>query len=96
VKNSVFRNNPYIGEEPLREIYNANTGFIGKPEEQYLSDYWPEYNSPHQIVESTIYDSDELDWTQKVHLPEFVFNYRVRGDEYDVQKRHHKLTLRQV
>lgn len=96
IKNSVFQNNPYVGEEPLREIYNVNTGFSGKPEEQYLTDYWPEYSSPKQILETTIYDSDDLEWTAKMHLPEFVFDYRIRGDEYDVQKRHHTLTLRQV
>ena len=96
LKNSVFKNNPYIGDQPLRSIHNTVTGFTGKPEEQYLNDYWPEYKDPKQIVETTVFSSPDLVWTSFVKLPEFLATYRIRGIKQDLKLRHTSLTLRQV
>ena len=96
IKNTVLKNNPYIGEESLREIRNTITGFSGKPEEQYLNDYWPLYNQPRQIVETTVHMRDDAAWNSVYKLSTFNSDWYPMSYEYDVKMRRATMTLREM
>ena len=96
IKNTVLKNNPYIGENPLRSITNTVTSFSGKPEEQYLNDYWPLYNEPKQIVETTVHMPTGGGWNSKFRVSSFNYNYYPMNDVHDVKMDRHTVTIRQL
>ena len=96
IKNTVLKNNPYVGENPLRSITNTVTNFTGKPEEQYLNDYWPLYNQPKQIVETTVHMPAGAGWNSKFRVSTFNYQYYPMCDVHDVKMDKHTVTIRQL
>ena len=96
IKNTVLKNNPYVGENPLRSITNTVTNFTGKPEEQYLNDYWPLYNQPKQIVETTVHMPAGAGWNSKFRVSTFNYQYYPMNDVHDVKMDKHTVTIRQL
>ena len=62
VRNTVKMNNPMLGDEPLRSVYNTVTKDEGKPEEHYLTHYFEEYTQPKMTLESTVKENPEHDF----------------------------------
>ena len=68
IKNTPKLNNPYVGKNALREVYNTIRQELKKPEEQYLTDYYLEYCSPQKQVETPL--QGIIPWTQRFDFPD--------------------------
>lgn len=97
VRQSVKMSNPYIGEEPLRTVYNSVTKLEAKPEELYLSDYYPEYTQPKVLMETEFFDKSDRDW-----LSLYEFNslenkeFFITADSYNPKSGHHAYKLKEM
>jgi hypothetical protein len=97
ITNKILRNNPYIGDAPLRNIHNKVTNFTGKAEEQYLNDYWPMYSTPHQKIETTIHMPQNASWTSMFRVPnQFNYNYYPMSFNENLRLNRTTVTLRQA
>lgn len=89
--------NPYIGKEPLRSVYNVLTGDEGKPEELYISDYWPEYNTPKILLDTELRGNDETDWISQYRMPSLENKiFMIQDDSYSPKSRKHTFKLKEL
>lgn len=97
LRNSIKLNNPWIANEPLREVYNTITKNTGKAEDQFLTNMWKEYSTPKMILETEFFTDQEFDWLTHYKfatLPnrEFI----VQSISSDVKNVSEKLVLKEI
>lgn len=69
IKQAVRKCNPYVGDEPLRSLYNTVTGNEAKAEELYLDDWWREFTEPKILFDAELRHTAETDWISQYRCP---------------------------